>query len=42
VRGESDAIEALPGAVENVIVASKRQILENLPGYSEQALTHYC
>jgi len=39
VRGEQDAIEALPDTVENVMVASKAQIVENLPGYSEQALT---
>ncbi len=39
VRGEAEAISALPQTVEDALVASKTQIVENLPGYSEQALT---
>ena len=36
VRGKSDAIDAIPNTVENTMVASKSQIINNIPGESEQ------
>ena len=39
VQGSDEAIAALPDAMDNVMVASKTEVIENLPGYSEQALT---
>lgn len=39
VRGDQAAIATLPEAVDGTVVASKAEIVANLPGYSEQALT---
>jgi putative ABC transport system permease protein len=39
VRGDFGAIAALPDVVGSAMVASKSQIVENMPGYSEQAVT---
>lgn len=39
VRGDSDAIEALPDSVDGIMVGSETQMIESLPGYQEQALT---
>jgi putative ABC transport system permease protein len=39
VQGNSEAIAALPDAIDNTVVASKQEVIESLPGYSEQALT---
>jgi putative ABC transport system permease protein len=36
VRGDSDAIDALPDTVDGVIVGSSTQLIEGLPGYQEQ------
>jgi putative ABC transport system permease protein len=39
VQGEADAIAALPDFIDNTVLASKQEVIESLPGYSEQALT---
>jgi putative ABC transport system permease protein len=39
VRGEHDAIEAIPGAVPNTMIGSTSQIATNIPGESEQNST---
>lgn len=39
VRGDSDAIEALPDTVDGIMIGSQTDIIESLPGYQEQALT---
>lgn len=39
VRGDADAIKALPDTVENIMVGSHTDMIEGLPGYQEQNLT---
>ena len=39
IQGEGDAIAGIPDQIDNTLVASPQEIIENLPGYSEQALT---
>lgn len=36
VRGDKDAIDAIPDSVNDTMVASKSQIISNIPGESEQ------
>lgn len=39
VQGDSEAIDALPDSIDNIMVGSETKIIESLPGYQEQALT---
>lgn len=39
VRGDSDAIEALPDSIDGIMIGSETEMIEALPGYQEQALT---
>lgn len=39
VRGDGDAIEALPDSIENIQVGTQSTIIGELPGYQEQNLT---
>ena len=39
VRGDSDAIDAIPDTVDETMVASKSQVINNIPGESEQNST---
>ncbi len=39
MQGDSEAIAAAPDSIDNTVVASKQEVIESLPGYSEQALT---
>lgn len=39
VQGDADAINALPDTIDNIMIGSENQIIEALPGYTEQALT---
>ncbi len=39
VKGDGEAVDALPDSIDNTVVASKQEVVESLPGYSEQALT---
>ncbi len=39
LQGDGDAIDALPDNIDNVMIGSETQMIESLPGYSEQALT---
>ncbi len=39
VRGEKDAIDQLPSSVSDVMVGSKGDLIDNLPGYQQISLT---
>lgn len=39
VRGDGEAIDALPDTIDNIEVGTQTDIIENLPGYAEQNLT---
>lgn len=39
VQGEGDAIDALPDEIDGIMIGSKTELIESLPGYQEQALT---
>lgn len=39
VRGNADAIEALPDNIDGIIIGSHSDMIEGLPGYKEQSLT---
>ena len=39
VRGDREAIDALPEGIDGIMIGSETDMIESLPGYQEQALT---